>query len=196
MKSVEAAASFWESLTMHEWLVFPDFGGLAPGLNFAAGALAVVLVQCVIVAGRSLLAWRRASGHLEFPPHDPTRIWTELKQLRAACATSATNLESVVARFRQAAMAKMAERTGDADQLARLRSAFDEMAATIASLEQEKVELELVQEQLLLQLERQDGELGSRSAALATAEQTIALLQGLIGIPDRAPPPPPRRAAG
>jgi hypothetical protein len=181
---------------MHEWLGLPDFGAPAPGLHFAAGALAVVLVQCLIVVGRGLLGWWRASREIEFPPHDPSRIWSELKQLRAACATSATNLESVVAGFRKTAMAQMAERAGDADQLAHLRAALDEKDVTVASLEQQKAELELVQEQLLLQLVRQDGELSSRSATLANAERTIALLQGLVGISDHAPPPAPRRAAG
>jgi hypothetical protein len=178
---------------MHEWLGLPDFGAPAPGLHFAAGALAVVLVQCLIVVGRGLLGWWRASREIEFPPHDPSRIWSELKQLRAACATSATNLESVVAGFRKTAMAQMA---GDADQLVHLRAALDEKDVTVAALEQQKAELELVQEQLLLQLVRQDGELSSRSATLANAERTIALLQGLVGISDHAPPPAPRRAAG
>ena len=181
---------------MHEWLVLPDLGALAPGLHFAAGAIAVVLVQAVIVAGRSLLVWWRATRELEFPPDDPTRIWAELKELRAECATSATNLESVVARFRNAAMAQMAERAGSIDRLRELQQALGEKAATIAALEQQTAELELVQEQLLLQLQRQDGELGSRSAALATAEETIALLRGLIGIPEHAPPAVPRRATG
>jgi hypothetical protein len=181
---------------MLEWLVLPDFGALAPGLHFAAGAIVVMLVQGVIVAGRGLLAWWRATGELVFPPGDPSRIWAELKELRAECATSVTNLESVVGRFRDAAMAKIAERDGGIDRLARMQRAFDDNAATIVWLEQQKVELELVQEQLLLQLERQDGELASRSVALATAEQTIALLQGLIGASDRMPPPAPRRVAG
>jgi hypothetical protein len=150
-------------------------------------------VQCVIVAGKSLLVWWRATRALEFPPDDPSRIWAELKELRAGCATSATNLESVVARFRDAAMAQMAERAGSIDRLREMEQALDEKAAVIISLEQEKAELELVQEQLVLQLQRKDGELGSRSAALATAEETIALLQGLIGRPVQ--PPAPRRAA-
>ena len=181
---------------MHEWLSVPDVGASASGLHFAAGAIAVVLVQCVIVAGRSLLLWWRATRALEFPPDAPSRIWGELKELRADCATSATNLEGVVARFRDAAMAQMAERAGSVDRLREMQQALDEKAAMIISLEQEKAALELVQEQLVLQLQRTDGELDSRAAALATAEQTIALLQGLIGIPDRAPPPAPRRAAG
>lgn len=177
---------------MHEWLSFSDVGALASGLHFAAGAIAVVLVQCVIVAGKSLLVWWRATRALEFPPDDPSRIWAELKELRAGCATSATNLESVVARFRDAAMAQMAERAGSIDRLREMEQALDEKAAVIISLEQEKAELELVQEQLVLQLQRKDGELGSRSAALATAEETIALLQGLIGSREHSP----RRAAG
>jgi len=183
-------------LTMLEWLVLSDFGAHAPGLDFAAGAIAVVLVLCVIVAGRSLLGWWRATGELAFPPGDPSRIWAELKELRAECATSASNLETVVARFRDAAMAQIAERDGSIDRVAQMQRTFDENAATIVALEQQKVELELVQEQLLLQLQRQDGELASRLVALAAAEETIALLQGLIGFSDRTPPPAPRRAAG
>lgn len=181
---------------MQEWLVLPDLGALAPGAHFAAGAIAVVLAQCVIVAGRRLLAWWRATGELAFPPGDPSRIWAELKELRAGCATSAANLETVVARFRNAAMAQMARRTGSVDRLGQMQHALDENAATIVALEQQKAELELVQEQLLLQLQRQDGELDSRSVALATAEQTIALLQGLIGASGRPPPPATRRATG
>jgi len=180
---------------MHEWLV-SDFGALAPGVHFAAGAIAVVLVQCVIVAGKGLLAWWHATRELEFPPGDPSRIWTELKELRAECATSATNLEAVVARFRDAATAQMAKRAGGIDRLGQMQHVLDENAGTIVSLEQQKFELELVQEQLLLQLERQDGELSSRAAALVTAEHTIALLQGFAGIADRSPPSAPRRAAG
>lgn len=180
---------------MQEWPVLPDLGALAPGLQFAAGAIAVVLAQCVIVAGKGLLAWWRATGELAFSPADPSRIWAELRGLRAECATSAANLETVVARFRDAAMAQTARRAASVDRLGQMQHALDENAATIASLGRQKVELELVQEQLLLQLQRQDGELDSRSAALATAEQTIALLQGLIGTPDRAPRPAPRHAA-
>jgi succinate dehydrogenase/fumarate reductase flavoprotein subunit len=183
-------------VTMHDWLVFSDFSALAPGFHFAAGAIAVALVQGVIVAGRSFLAWWRASGRLEFPPDSPTRIWAELKELRAGCATSATNLEAVVARFGDAARAKVAERANGAARLQRLQRALDEKAAVIAGLEEKKAELALVQEQLLLQLHRQDEELRTRATELATAEQTIKLLNGLIGLPDRAKPPAPRRAAG
>jgi hypothetical protein len=181
---------------MHEWLVLPDLGAHAPGYHFAAGALAVVLVQCVIVAGKSFVAWWHASGHLEFPPDNPTRIWGELKQLRAECATSASNLETVVARFKDAATARVVERASSAARLQRLQRALDEKATAIAELEQQRAELELLQEQLLLQLQRQGEELSSRAAELATAEQTIALLNGLIGLPDRTKPPAPRRAAG
>jgi hypothetical protein len=88
------------------------------------------------------------------------------------------------------------ERASSAARFQRLQRAFDEKAATIAGLEQAKIELELVQEQLLLQLHRQGEELESRAAELATAEQTIALLNGLIGLPDRTKPPTSRRAAG
>lgn len=180
---------------MHEWLVFPDPGALAPGYHFAAGALAAVLVQCVIAAGKRFLAWWRASGRLEFPPDDPRRIWAELKELRVECAASAANLETVVARFKDAAMAQMARRDDGADRFRRLQRALDEKATIVAELEQKKVELELTQEQLLLQLCRQGEELDSRSAELATAEQTIALLNGLIGLPDRTKAAP-HQAAG
>ena len=181
---------------MHEWLVFPDSGPLAPEYHFAAGALAVVLVLCVIVAGKRFLAWWHASGRLEFPPDSPSRIWAEVKELRAGCAMSATHLEAVVARFKDAATARVGERASSAARFQRLQRAFDEQATMIAGLEQQKAELELVQEQLLLQLHRQGEELGSRLTELATAEQTIALLNGLIGLPDRTKPPAPRRAAG
>src|SRR5262249_30185364 len=131
-----------------------------------------------------------ASRTLAFPPDDPTRIWAEFKELRGACVASATNLETVVARFKEAATARIAERAGSVDRLQQMQRALAENAATIGALEQQRVELELVQEQLLLQLERQDGELGSRAAALAAAEETIALMRGLIGVPES------RRAAG
>jgi hypothetical protein len=183
-------------VTMHDWLVFPDLGAPAPGYHFAAGAIAVVLVQCAIMICRSFLAWWRASGRLEFAPDNPARIWAEVKELRAGCATSATNLEAVVARFRDAALAQMAERAGGAARFLRLQRALDEKVTVIAELEQQKAELELMKEQHLLQLHRQDEELSSRSAELATAEQTIALLNGLIGLPDCTKPPAPRRAAG
>ena len=63
---------------MHEWLVLPDLGAFAPGLYFAAGALAVTLVQSAIVACKILWAEWRAARRQEFPPDDPTRIWAEL----------------------------------------------------------------------------------------------------------------------
>lgn len=180
---------------MHEWLAFPDPDAVAPGWHFAAGALAVVLAQCVIAAGKRFVAWWRTSGELTFPPANPTRIWAEFKELRAECGASASNLETAVARFKDAATARVGERASSAARFQRLQRALDEKAATIAGLEQEKIELELLQEQLLLQLHRQGEELESRAAELATAEQTIALLNGLIGLPDRTKPPP-RRAAG
>jgi hypothetical protein len=181
---------------MHEWLAFSDSGAVAPGWHFAAGALAVVLVRCVIVAGKRFVAWWRASGELAFPPDNPTRIWAELKELRAECTASAANLETAVVRFRDAATARVTERTSGAVRFQRLQRALDDKATMIAELERQKAELELVQEQLLLQLHRQGDELESRATELATAEQTIALLNGLIGLPDRTKPPTPRRAAG
>jgi hypothetical protein len=181
---------------MHEWLAFPDPGAVAPGWHFAAGALAMVLVQSLIVAGRNFVSWWRTSGQPAFPPDNPTRIWAEFKELRAECVAAAGNLETVVARFRDAATARVGERASSAARFQRLQRALDEKVATIGGLEQQKAELELVQEHLLLQLQRQGEELSTRSAELATAEQTIALLSGLIGLPDQTKPAAPRRAAG
>ena len=181
---------------MHESLALPDLGALAPGLYFAAGALVVTLVQGAIVACKALWAEWRASRRQEFPPDDPTRIWAELKQLRAECATSATGLETVVSRLRDAIMTEVVERDARADRLERLQRTLEEKSATIGDLEQQKAALELLRETHLLQLQRQDEELGSRSSALAAAEQTIALLRGLIGRSDRVvqAPVPTRRA--
>src|SRR5262249_49594250 len=115
---------------MHEWLLLTDLGAdlgaLAPAVHFAAGALAVMLRRAVVVAARDLLAWWRASRTLAFPPDDPTRIWAEFKELRGACVASATNLETVVARFKEAATARIAERAGSVDRLQQMQRALAE----------------------------------------------------------------------
>ena len=181
---------------MHEWLALPDLGALAPGLYFATGALAVTLAQSAVVGCKALWAGWRAARRQEFPPDDPTRIWAELRQLRAECAASAGNLETVVGRLRDAAMAEVVERDARADRLEHLRRTLAEKSSTIGDLVQQKAALELVKETHVLQLHRQDEELASRSTALATAERTIALLRGLIGRNDRVVPTPvPTRRA-
>jgi hypothetical protein len=182
-------------VTMHELPVFPDLGALTLGFQFAAGAVAVTLVECVVLVCVFLLAkWRAARRHA-FPPDNPKRIWAELKQLRAECVTSAANLEAAVARLKDTAMVQLVESGSSAHQLQRLQCALDQQASAIGSLERQKAELELSNERHQLQLRRQDAELSSRSSALATAEQTIALMRGLLGKSARTQSPVPNRSA-
>ena len=181
---------------MHEWIVLPDFGALAPRHLFAAGAMPVTVVQCAIVVCASLLARRRAARTQEFPPADPRQIWAELKHLRADCATSAADLEGAVAKLKDKALARMIERGSNTHQLQVLQRALDEKASIIGALEQQKAELEVLKERHLLQLHRKDVELSACADALANAEQTIALLRGMLDMPDRAQAPAPRRAIG
>jgi len=179
---------------MHEWLVFSDLGALAPRHLFASGAMTVTLVQCVIVVCASRLARRRAARALEFPPGDSREIWAELTQMRADCATSATDLEVAVAKLKDTTMAQMIARGSSAHQLQRLQRALDEKASTIDALERKKAELEVVKERHLLLLHRKDKELSACSDALANAEQTVALLRGMLEVPNRLQAPAPRRA--
>jgi hypothetical protein len=185
---------------MHEWLVWPDFsvrvdalvGALAPGLVFAAGALTVAVLQWVIVA---CAGWLRRRGRAQvFPPDNPRRIWAELKELRADCATSTANLETVVAQLKDRATAHLMERTGNAQELQRLQDALDQRASLVDALERQVAELELLRARHALELQRRDEELGRRSDALASAEKTIALLQGMLDVAGRARFP--SRAAG
>ena len=180
---------------MHEWLVWPDFGALAPEHMFAAGAITVTLVQCVIVACAGWLARRRGRSQV-FPPDDPRRIWAELKELRAECATSTANLETAFVQLKDRATAYLRERGSRAQQLQHLQDALDQRASLIDALERQIAELELVQARHALELQRRDEELGSRSDALASAQQTIALLHGMLDVAGRAGPRVPSRAAG
>jgi hypothetical protein len=179
---------------MREWLVWPDlgaaFGALAPGLAFAAGALVVVLLQCAIVACIRLA--RRRVG--VFPPDEPRRVWAELKELRADCATSAAKLEIAFAQLKDRTTAHLVERSSNAQELHRLQEALDQRAALIDALERQVTELELLRARNTLELQRRDEELASRSDALANAEKTIALLQGMLDVAGRARFP--SRAAG
>jgi hypothetical protein len=186
---------------MREWLVWPDFGALLgahlgalpPGLVFAAGALTVAVLQWAIVACAGWLGRRRGRAQV-FPPDDPRRIWAELKELRADCAASTTSLETVVARLKDKATAHLAERNSSAQRLQRLQEALDQRASLIDALERQVAELELLRARHVLELQRRDEELGSRSDALASAEKTIALLQGMLDVAGRARFP--NRAAG
>ncbi len=178
---------------MREWLAWPDFGALAPGLVFAAGAVTVTLLQCAIVACTRWLARRRGRAQV-FPPDDPRRVWTELKELRADCATSTANLETVVAQLKTKAQAHLAERSSSAERLQLLQDALDQRASLLDALERQVAELELLRARHELELQRRDDELARRSDALASAENTIGLLQGMLDVAGRARFP--SRAAG
>ena len=180
---------------MHDWHVLPELGAIRAGLWFAAGAMTVALVQCVIVACASVARRLRPAGAYAFPSREPSLIWAELRELRAGCAASAANLETAVARLKESAMAQMVELGSSAHQLERLRRALDEKTSAIGALEQQRAELELVKERHLLALDRKDAELGTRSDALATAQRTIALLRGMLGPASNALPQAPKRAA-
>ena len=180
---------------MHDWHVLPELGAIRAGLWFAAGAMTVTLVQCVIVACASLVRRLRPAGACEFPARDPGLIWAELRELRADCAASAANLETAVAKLKQSAMAQMVELGSSAHRLERLRRALDEKTSAIGALEQQRAELELLKERHLLALDRKDAEIGTRSDALATAQRTIALLRGMLGPASSPQPPAPRGAA-
>ncbi len=181
---------------MREWLVWADLsadlGAVAPGIAFAAGAAAVMLVQAAVLAAvRSVARWRAPRV---FPPDDPRRIFAELKELRADCATSAANLERAVAQLKDKTTAHIAERNNGAEQLQRLQDALDQRATLIDALERQVAELELLRTRHALELQRRDEELARRSDALANAETTIALLQGMLDVAGRARLP--SRAAG
>jgi hypothetical protein len=181
---------------MREWLVWPDlgavFGVLAPGLVFAAGALTVVLVQCAIVA---CVRWlRRRARARVFAPDDPRRVWAELTELRADCATSTAKLETAVAQLKGKTTAHLVERHSNAQELQRLQEAVAQRGALIDALERQVAELELLRARNALELQRRDEELASRSDALANAEKTIALMQGMLDVAGRARFP--SRAAG
>jgi septal ring factor EnvC (AmiA/AmiB activator) len=136
---------------MHEWLVWPDLGALAPGLVFAAGAMTLAVLQCAIVACARWLARRRARAQV-FPPDDPRRIWAELKELRADCATSAANLETAVAKLKDKTTAHLMERNSGAQELQRLQDALDQRATLIDALERQVAELELLRTRHALEL--------------------------------------------
>jgi hypothetical protein len=180
-------------MTMGDWLVLPDLGALAPQHVFAAGALAATLALSVIIACAGWLARRRAGAQV-FPPDDPRRIWAELKELRAECAASTNNLEVAVAHLKDRTAAHLDQRSSSAQQLQRLQDALDQRAPLVDALERQVAELELLKARHVLELQRKDEELGSRSDALASAEQTNALLRGMLDVAGRARLP--NRAAG
>ncbi len=177
-----------------EWLAWPDLGALAPEHVFAAGALTATVVQCAIVACAGRLARRRKRA-LAFPPDDPRRIWGELKELRAECAASTSNLETMVAQLKDRTEAHLADRSSSAEELRRLQDAVDQGASRIDTLERQVVALELVKARHELELQRKNEELASGADALARAEQTIALLRGMVDVPGLARPRVPSRAS-
>jgi chromosome segregation ATPase len=171
---------------MTEWLMLMNVAALPPDALFAAGAMTVTLVQCVIVAWVRRQARRRAARTHEFAPANPDRIWAELKQLRADCETSTTNLEVSVATLKEKALGRIQELGSKAHEVQHLHRALEEKSSVIGALEDQKADLERWRERHLLQLHRKDEELSTRADALATAERTIALLKGMLEFPEVA----------
>jgi hypothetical protein len=178
---------------MREWLSWPEFGAVAPALVFAAGALTAILLRRAIVFVAGRLTRRRARA---FAPDDPRRIWAELKELRSDCAACATGLEAAVARLKDTTTAHLRERNRNAEQLQRLREARDQSGALIEALERQVAEHELLRAHHGMELQRKDEELARRSHALANAEQTNALLRGMLDVQGRARVRSSSRAAG
>jgi predicted RNase H-like nuclease (RuvC/YqgF family) len=181
---------------MKEWLMLMNVAALPPGVLFAAGAMTVTLVQCVIVAWARRQARRRAARTHEFTPTNPDLIWAALKQLRADCETSTTNLEMSVATLKEKALGRIRELGSKAHEVQHLHRALEEKASAIGALEEQRADLERWRERHLLQLHRKDEELSTRADALATAERTIALLKGMLEFPAAARTPAPGRGNG
>jgi hypothetical protein len=178
---------------MNEWLLFIDVEALPPGALFAAGAMTVTVVQCMIVAWARGQARRRAARTHEFAPANPDQIWADLKQLRADCETSTANLEMSVAKLREKAMARVQEFGSKAHEVQHLQRALERKASVIGALEERQADFTLWKERHLLRLQRKEEELSTRVDALATARQTIAILKGMLDLPDAVHAPTPGR---
>ncbi len=118
---------------------------------------------------------------------------TTFERLRAECDTSAANLEDGVTQLKQMVLARVRELERAATEMRQLRRELKDKSATIDVLEQAKSDLELWKARHLLELRRKDEELGANAEALATAEQTIAILRGLVDPHDRSRRPTPGR---
>jgi chromosome segregation ATPase len=180
---------------MDAWLVIRQAEALPPGVIFAAGAALVALVQYVTVVFRRLLARRRAARAAEYAVRDPRRLRADAERLREACDVSAANLETGVARLKQRALERVRELDHAMGEVRDLRRDLAEKAAKIADLARAKADLELWKEKHLLDLRRQQDELRARADGLAAAQQTIALLRGMLDRPERARSQTPSRAA-
>jgi DNA repair exonuclease SbcCD ATPase subunit len=171
---------------MDVWLLIREAEALPPAAIFAAGALSLALVYCVIVVAHRLLARHRAARTAAYAVRDPRRLRAEAERLREACDASAASLETGIARLKQRALARIREferATGEAQDL---RHALAEKSSIIAELERAKADLELAKEKHLLELRRQEEELRARADALTAAQQTISLMRGMLGRPGRA----------
>jgi len=172
---------------MDAWLLLMrQADALPPAVIFAAGAASLVLVQFAVVVFRRLLARHRTARTAAYAVRDPRRLRAEAERLREACDVSAASLETGIARLKQRALERVRELERVTNEAQDLRRALAEKSATLAALERVKAELELAQEKHLLELRRREDELRARADALAAAQQTIALLRGMIDRPGRA----------
>jgi hypothetical protein len=178
---------------MSAWLAMHRLDALSPAVAFAAGVIALAVIQGIVLACWKLLGRRPDTDARWQSPANPQRQRDDIERLRAACDASAANLESGVARLKQTALERVRELERAASELRRVRRELKDKAATIGALERAKSDLELWRERHLLVLKRKDEELGASADALATAEQTIALLRGMIDPLGRARVPMPRR---
>jgi chromosome segregation ATPase len=180
---------------MDAWLLIRQAEALPPAVIFAAGAVSAVLVLRATVAVRRLLARHRAARADAYAIRDPRRLRADTERLREACDASAANLETGMARLKQRALARVRELDRVAGEVEDLRCDLAEKSAIIADLERVKADLELAKEKHLLELRRQEEELRARADALAAAQQTIALMRGMLDRPGRALSPTASRAA-
>jgi len=181
---------------MDAWLLLiRQAEALPPAVIFAAGAASAVLVLCATVAVRRLPARRHAARTEAYGIRDPRRLRADAERLREACDVSAASLETGIARLKQRALERVRAFDRVTSVARDLRRALAEKAAVITDLEHAKADLELAKEKHLLELRRQEEELRARADALAAAQQTIALMRGMLDRPGRALPPTASRAA-
>jgi chromosome segregation ATPase len=180
---------------MDAWLLIHQAEALPPAVIFASGAVSIAIVQCVVVVARRLLARHRAARTADYAIRDPRRLRADAERLREACDASTANLETGIARLKQRTLERVRELARVTGEVQDLRRELAEKSAVTAESERAKAALELAKEKHLLELRRQDDELRARAEALAAAQQTIALLRGMLEGSGRERPSTPSRAA-
>jgi hypothetical protein len=135
-----------------------------------------------------LLARRHAARGHWLPPAARARLRQDRERLREACDVSAADLEAAVSGLKHKALERVRALERTAREARLLRAELVEKRERIAELQRVNAALELSTEEQLLRLQRQEDELRARASALATAEQTIALLRDALHVPGRAPP--------